>query len=934
MNIGALTASLGIDAAGLNRAAAKMNEFQRTVDASAKKINASLKSTGAAMKKLGKSATMNLTVPMALAATAAVKLFSDYEASISKVVGLVGVASEQTDKWAKDILKLAPKVAKAPAELADALFFVTSAGIRGAEAMEVLEISAKASAAGLGETKTVADLVTSAMNAYGKDVLAAAEATDILVTTVREGKAEAADLAAVMGFVLPVASSMGVAFGEVGAAMAGMTRTGTPAAVAATQLRQILNSLLAPSNAAEDALIGMKTSSAELRQTIKEDGLLKALMDIKKLIGEDAAAMAQVFPNIRALSGVLDLMGNNMADNVKIWGAFKDVTGATDRALVAAAKTFKFQFNQTVVAGKVALTVLGMSIASTLLPLLQKLTGWLTSLAGWFSKLTESQKKWVLGIGATVAAAGPLLTILGFLVGNVLPGLITVTVAAAKAFTFLKLAIISNPIGLLIVALTTVIALFLTFRKKAIGAAEGQKELNSEMERFKDISEGISPISSQISNIGKLNERQLNELKQSITTQLNLNEDYALQLNKTDEEIIANDKVIKGRLLNAQKKNNASYTALQNEFIEERKITLKNLHLEEINSNQERLQTLQNYLKQVDLVLKNLSKDPKIPKISPLITEALHLFATGQERIINLQQAFGDSFDTVAPKIALNEEAIVSLIDAGVDPLSTSIQTLAKELNFLKTLAIVKDLKFPEIKTPEVPDFEVFPTESLDIILIGLPKLEDQLTRLQSVQKFAINPESWKKYQKQIEATSAEIANFKGETEDLLQTLGETAFTTADAFSALGSAISSASQDGKVTFAEAMNVISQSALSAISILGALAAAGMIAAESSKGLIGIITAVAGLAALAGLWASFVKPKPATGLAEGGIIPSGYPNDSFNAMLSSNEAVIPLDRLPQLLGMNKGSKGEQNVRFIIKGRDLEGILVSQNNLNRAY
>lgn len=34
-----------------------------------------------------------------------------------------------------------------------------------------------------------------------------------------------------------------------------------------------------------------------------------------------------------------------------------------------------------------------------------------------------------------------------------------------------------------------------------------------------------------------------------------------------------------------------------------------------------------------------------------------------------------------------------------------------------------------------------------------------------------------------------------------------------------------------------------------------------------------------------------------LAGGGIIPPGYPNDTFPGWLSSNEAVIPLDKMNQ-------------------------------------
>ena len=71
--------------------------------------------------------------------------------------------------------------------------------------MDVLEQSLKASALGLGETKTVADLATSAMNAYGSDTLGASDATDVLVSAVREGKLQADELSSVMGAVLPIA---------------------------------------------------------------------------------------------------------------------------------------------------------------------------------------------------------------------------------------------------------------------------------------------------------------------------------------------------------------------------------------------------------------------------------------------------------------------------------------------------------------------------------------------------------------------------------------------------------------------------------------------------------------------------------------------------------------------------------------------------------
>ena len=174
MNLGTLIATLGVNSAGLATAEASMKRFEKRTVSSVNRINAQLATTGAAMKKVGRSVTMYMSAPMALVGGAAVKMHMDFESSMSKIVGLVGVSQDQVNEWSKDILEMAPRLGKAPKELADAMFFITSAGIRGARAMNVLEMSTKASVGGLGEVKVVADLVTSAMNAYGSANLDAA----------------------------------------------------------------------------------------------------------------------------------------------------------------------------------------------------------------------------------------------------------------------------------------------------------------------------------------------------------------------------------------------------------------------------------------------------------------------------------------------------------------------------------------------------------------------------------------------------------------------------------------------------------------------------------------------------------------------------------------------------------------------------------------
>lgn len=434
--------------ADLNAAAVQGNQWQRsmengnsTLSASFARVGASvgsafstvgntIRSAGESIRSIGTSLTKYVTLPLAAMTAAALKLGMAFETSLSKVTGLVGVSQAQVGKWGSEILTLAPKLGKAPKELADALFFVTSAGIKGGAAMDVLKLSAKASAAGLGETKTVADLVTSAMNAYGVKNLSAAKATDIVTMAVREGKAEASELASSMGQVLPLASEMGVSFDQVAAAQAAMTRTGTSASEASTQLKAILSGMLKPSKQAEEQLKKMGTSSAEMRKKIKEEGLLSALSELRTLTnkyGEEA--MAKVYPNIRGLMGVLDLMGSNAKENAVIFDHVANSQGTLNEAFKASSQTLEFKWNQAL--SKVKATAIGFfnSLKEVMIPVLNVVIGVLDRVGNAFNGLPKSIQMVVLAIAGIAAAIGPALIVVGSIIaifGSAIAGIGTI----------------------------------------------------------------------------------------------------------------------------------------------------------------------------------------------------------------------------------------------------------------------------------------------------------------------------------------------------------------------------------------------------------------------------------------------------------------------------------------------------------------------------
>lgn len=326
----------------------------------------SLKKFGGVAAKIGAASV----AAIAGIGAAALKMSSEFESSFAKIQGLVGVSADQLGELEDAARTLGPQFGKSAQEAADALFFITSAGLRGEEAITVLEASLKGAAAGLGDTKTIADLATSAVNAYGSNVLDGAKAVDVLTEAVREGKLEPAELAGAMGQVLPISSALGVQFDEVGAAMAAMSRTGTDASSAATQLRQIMATLAKPTVEAEEALGNMGLSAEGLRQQVKDEGLLSVLETLTDAFDGNIEATSSVFGNIRALSGVLDLMGPNVEGTRQIFANMTDDVGALDDAFSAMEETVGFKFNRAIETAKSQLLPVGdilLDIASSVL---------------------------------------------------------------------------------------------------------------------------------------------------------------------------------------------------------------------------------------------------------------------------------------------------------------------------------------------------------------------------------------------------------------------------------------------------------------------------------------------------------------------------------------------------------------------------------------
>lgn len=463
----ASTAAVVKHAEGQRRA----TEMYAESDRGLVKLTNTIRTVGRDFEQAGAALTMFVTLPIVGATTAGLKFAMDFEANMVKVVTLSGVTETEMQKMRQAILDMAPAVGIGPGALSAALMKVTSIGIReAAPAMDLLRVAAKGSAIGLGEVSVVADALTSVLVAYKNTNMDAAKAGDILYGTVLEGKGELTEFAGSMSRVVGIAATLGISLADVGTYLAGYTRMGASAHEASTALRRTMTALSAQElPQAAKALDSVNWSFDRIRDTIKEKGLIRTILELTKTFDGNWTALSELFGNIRAFTGVLAISGNQAKDVEAILANLEKRVWSMDPAFARTADTMAFRWNQVKAQFEEVAIALGETLfpkVRELIPMFQKFAESLIAVIGWFSKLSpgvqDAMLKFValgIAIGPAMYAMGGFLRVGGAVVdllivaGRIgLVGLLTQAVMGVQAF---GMALVGG--GGLVAAVTTTI---------------------------------------------------------------------------------------------------------------------------------------------------------------------------------------------------------------------------------------------------------------------------------------------------------------------------------------------------------------------------------------------------------------------------------------------------------------------------------------------
>ncbi|MFC1410514.1 phage tail tape measure protein [Streptacidiphilus sp. N1-12] len=394
---------------------------------------------------IGKAAIAGIGLAAADAAVHTVHMAADFETQMTRVRTGAGELAGNMRMVGDGVLTMSGQVGESTTDLTSGLYTVESASFHGADALTVLKNSAMGAKVGAADLATVTDAVTTGLNAYHMGASQAATVTNELIATESEGKTNMEALAGSMASILPTASAAHVGIQEVLGAMATMTAQGTPAAVAATYLRQTIGMLSNPSAKAASEMKDLGLNSVQVAQNLGKRGLASTLTEltdaIQKKMGpagtvlikhlQDAAknttayqkvlaklppaqqtyigALATMVGGTKSMQAALELTGPHMATfqaNTKgIANHVKDAHGQIE-GWADVQKTF----NQRMAEAKASTQAMGIQIGNQLLPVVTKLAGYLATGVTWLTRHKSIAEALAIVIGGALVVALTMMT--------------------------------------------------------------------------------------------------------------------------------------------------------------------------------------------------------------------------------------------------------------------------------------------------------------------------------------------------------------------------------------------------------------------------------------------------------------------------------------------------------------------------------------------
>lgn len=345
--------------------AGKTDSSLKNACMTADKNLAALGNTAKSAGKVVAGAAVAAATAVGTLGVAAVKAAAEYETQLANASTLLtGTEAEiaaRTAEIGNEILDVSNRTGVATENLTDGMYQVISAFGDSADAAKILETAAKSAAAGNATTTDSVNLLSAVTKGYGDTSAEAVQkAADLSFATVRLGQTSFPELAASMGKVIPLASTLGVEQEQLFGAMATLTGVTGSTAEVVTQLKATMQGFLSPSKNMTAALESLGYESGQA--LLESEGLQGALEALKGAVNNDELAFAGLFSSVEAQTAVLAMAGNQSENLASKTAEMYEATGAANAAFEKQTDTLAYDIQMIKNLGANFLTQLGTNI--------------------------------------------------------------------------------------------------------------------------------------------------------------------------------------------------------------------------------------------------------------------------------------------------------------------------------------------------------------------------------------------------------------------------------------------------------------------------------------------------------------------------------------------------------------------------------------------
>ncbi len=464
--------SLAIDSTGARLGANQFKQATDKVKRDAAGAKRSVRGVGTQMKTLGATAASTRRLIGGLfagfgaiyAVRAAIGIMASFEETMARVKNTSQATAEEFKKLQKTARTLGATTRFSATEAAEGLRFLAQAGFDVEKSIAALPHTlnlATSQQIGLGES---ADWVSNIMSQFGLSAAETERVVDTLTTTANSANTDIRQLSEAMKYAGTLSGDLGISVEEAAAALGVMGDAGTQGTMAGTALTATLAALMKPTDAAKAALseMGLTIDDVSLRTNT-----LTEAMETLGRAGMDPTQAMTIFGK-RAIRGVLPM--------VKFIEKMKEMTKASEEAKGATKK-----------AAEVLEDTLGGAYKS-LISTLQEMTlqtgdtGFLGTLKNVIFTVTDAIRV-IIGLEEHVKNATPMVYFLAdafrflgyavgvfiaYKIGSMFVSMVMGIRAAIGAMKTLTISLMTNPFGLIAVALAAIVALLYIYKDELI----------------------------------------------------------------------------------------------------------------------------------------------------------------------------------------------------------------------------------------------------------------------------------------------------------------------------------------------------------------------------------------------------------------------------------------------------------------------------------